>query len=93
MTGRVGGEIDELGRLAEQFQRERGEVERLTQGLSGAVGNVWWIGRAADNFKNNQWPGYERMLKDLAHDLDVARQEVANRRDLLVHADEASTAG
>ncbi len=84
--GLIGAETDQLVSLKQTFDREKTEVERLTSAISQQVQNAWWKGPAAERFKGQQWPGYEKMLRQLALDLDACSREVDTRREALVRA-------
>jgi WXG100 family type VII secretion target len=82
----VGGTTEELQTLSSTFTRESGSVSELTSTIDGQVNGTWWIGPAADRFKE-AWQGqFKPTLAKLQTALDEAATEVRNRATALAQA-------
>lgn len=86
MTERVGGDLTQLAELDRSFQRQSQNVRELTSQLSGAVGNTWWVGAAAERFKSSWETDFKPMLMRLEQELEAAANEVRSRKSMLEQA-------
>lgn len=82
----IGAEIEQLSGLKVTFDRQSGNVSELTSTVRSQLGNTFWVGPAADRFRQ-AWTGeFEPMLNRLQQSLVDAGGEVARRREALVQA-------
>jgi uncharacterized protein YukE len=62
----IGGDTEQLAALQAAFQREQANVESLIAAINGSLGNTWWIGPQADQFRE-EWSGsFQPNLTNLA---------------------------
>lgn len=77
----IGGKLDELQTLKGTIdQNSQRSVEILTT-IRNQLGNTWWVGPAADTFRNAWQSDYEPALRRLEEALNRAAQEVQQRKD------------
>ena len=80
----IGGEIEQMSQLSSTFTSECANVGELTTRIDGQVSQTWWVGPAADRFRE-QWTGeFKSMLNRLQTALTDASTEVSRRRDALI---------
>jgi WXG100 family type VII secretion target len=82
----IGGTIEEMQALSSTFTREAGNVSELTSTVDGQVANTWWVGPAADRFREAWQSQFKPMLANLQTALDEASTEVRNRANALQQA-------
>lgn len=82
----IGGTIEEMQTLSGTFARESGTVAELTSTIDAQVANTWWIGPAADRFREAWQSQYKPTLAKLQQALDEAATEVRNRAIALQEA-------
>lgn len=79
---KIGADIGQLQALKATFDKEAEDVGRLMSALDRQIqqDNTWWIGPAADKFRN-EWNGtFKPNLQKLQAALKEAGTEVENRR-------------
>lgn len=82
----IGGEIEQMSVLSSTFTTECANVGDLTAHIDGQVTQTWWVGPAADRFRE-AWNGeFKNMLSRLQAALTDAATEVNRRRDALVQS-------
>ena len=82
----IGAEVDQLSGLKSNFDRQSGNVSELTSNIRAQLNNTYWVGPAADRFRQ-AWQGeFEPVLNKLQGALTEAGAEVAHRRDALIQA-------
>jgi WXG100 family type VII secretion target len=82
----IGGTIEEMQTLSATFTRESGSVAELTSTIDAQVNSTWWIGPAADRFKEAWQSQFKPTLAKLQSTLDEASTEVRNRANALQQA-------
>jgi len=82
----VGGNLEQLTSLKGKFDTEAQDVQRLIGSINGALGNTWWIGGAAERFKEAWESEYVSALNKLITALQEAGREVGNREQALRNA-------
>jgi uncharacterized protein YukE len=82
----IGGELEQLTALKSVFDRSSGGVSELTSAIRSQLGNTYWVGPAADRFRDAWQREFEPMLNKLGHALTESGTEVARRRDALIKA-------
>ena len=82
----IGGELEQLTALKAVFDRSSGGVAELTSAIRSQLGNTYWVGPAADRFRDAWQREFEPMLNKLGQALTESGMEVARRRDALVKA-------
>jgi WXG100 family type VII secretion target len=83
---KIGGELGQLESLKTTFDRESQTVATLMSTINGQVGNTWWVGPAADRFRNAWNSEFQPALRKLQQALTEAGQEVNRRREALQQA-------
>ena len=83
---KIGGDIEQLAGLKRTFAKEAKTVHTLTTSINAAVGTTWWIGPAADRFKNEWKNEFAPTLRKLQEALDEASQHVEKRRAAIEQA-------
>jgi WXG100 family type VII secretion target len=81
---RIGGQIEELAALKQRFDKESHTVSELTSAIDGQLNNTWWVGPAADRFRQAWDSEYKPALAKLRNALTEAGAEVAKRRQALI---------
>jgi uncharacterized protein YukE len=82
----IGGEIEQMSQLSSTFTTECANIGELTARIDGQVTQTWWVGPAADRFRE-QWSGeFKTMLSRLQEALTDASAEVNRRREALVNS-------
>jgi hypothetical protein len=82
----IGGEIEQMSQLSSTFTTECANIGELTARIDGQVNQTWWVGPAADRFRE-QWTGeFKTMLSRLQQSLTEASAEVNRRREALVQS-------
>jgi len=72
----IGGDTEQLAALQATFTREQAQVESLISAINGSLGNTWWIGPQADQFRE-EWSGqFMPNLNNLAQALQQCAQNV-----------------
>jgi WXG100 family type VII secretion target len=82
----IGGTIEEMTTLSGTFTTQSGTVETLTSTIENQLGNTWWIGPAAERFKEAWASDFKPALARLKVALDDAAREVHNRAEALQQA-------
>ena len=82
----IGGTIEEMQTLSAKFTSESGTVAELTSSIDAQVNNTWWIGPAAERFKEAWGSQFKPTLAKLQAALDEASSEVRKRADALQQA-------
>jgi len=82
----IGGELEQLTALKAVFDRSSGGVAELTSAIRSQLGNTYWVGPAADRFRDAWQREFEPMLNKLGQALTESGGEVARRRDALMKA-------
>lgn len=83
---KIGGELGQLQSLKTTFDRESQTVATLLSTINAQVGNTWWVGPAADRFRNAWNSEFQPTLRKLQQALTEAGQEVNRRREALQQA-------
>ena len=79
----IGAEMEQLDQLRQVFTQKASEIEQLMSAIDGQVGGTWWVGPAADRFRD-QWNGsFKPNLRNLQSALTDASGEVARRHSAL----------
>ena len=80
----IGGQIEQLDALRQRFDAESGTVQELTSSIDGQLDGTWWVGPAADRFRES-WSGeFKPALVRLQQALADSAAEVARRRQALI---------
>ena len=79
----VGGNLEQLTSLKGKFNTEAQDVQRLIASVSSALEATWWVGPAAERFKDAWRTEYVSALKKLDQALQEAGREVGNREQAL----------
>jgi uncharacterized protein YukE len=82
----IGGSIEEMRQLQSAFSREAATVQQLTQAVSAQVGSTWWIGPAADRFRERWGSEFRPVLLQLQEALSGSSQEIGRHAEALLHA-------
>ena len=82
----VGGNLEQLTSLKGKFNTEADDVQRLIGSINGALTNTWWVGPAAERFKDAWQTEYVSALNKLKTALIDAGREVGNREQALRNA-------
>jgi uncharacterized protein YukE len=82
----LGGELDQLLSLKDQFDRQSENLRDLIVTLRTQLDATWWQGPAADDFREAWRSEFEPTLRKLEGSLQEAGAEVARRRSALIEA-------
>ena len=82
----IGAEMEQMQTLRSTFDREAGSVGELLSTLSGQVGSTWWVGPAAERFKEQWNSQFAPTLRQLQSSLQEASAEVQRRHDAILQA-------
>ena len=85
-VSQVGGNLEQLTSLKQKFTTEASDVQRLKTQITGAIDNTWWIGPAAERFKQAWTSDFAPALGRLEQALQEAAREVGNREQALRNA-------
>jgi uncharacterized protein YukE len=79
----IGAEMEQLQQLQQVFQQKAAAIDELKSAIDGQVGGTWWVGPAADRFRD-QWNGsFKPNLTQLQQALTEASAEVQRRHAAL----------
>jgi len=82
----VGGNLEQLTSLKGKFNTEAQDVQRLIASVTSALEATWWVGPAAERFRQS-WNGeFRPALNRLDQALQEAGREVGNREQALRNA-------
>lgn len=77
----VGGNLQEMARLADAFRTNASEVKDLVVELTNVVHGAWWKGPDAEKFRSD-WDATHRMaLTKLAESLASAEEEIRRQAE------------
>ncbi len=79
----IGGALDEMTRLKNNFERQAQAVDDLLASLRSDLDTVYWKGGAAERFRTSWETEYEPSLRSLSAALVDAAGEVGNRQQAL----------
>ncbi|HEX3732688.1 MAG TPA: WXG100 family type VII secretion target [Mycobacteriales bacterium] len=82
MHGTVGGQLDEMSRLAGTFATNAAHMEQLRGSIDQTLAATTWSGPAAERFRA-QWSQFAPVLGRLHEALTDAGTEVGRRRSAL----------
>jgi uncharacterized protein YukE len=82
----IGGSIEEMRQLQTAFAREAGSVGQLAAAVTAQVGQTWWVGPAADRFRDQWHAEFRPMLVQLQQALDSSSQEIGRHAEALMQA-------
>jgi uncharacterized protein YukE len=82
----IGGSTEEMRRLQAALSREAGTVQQLSGAISAQVSATWWVGPAADRFREQWTAEFRPMLAQLQEALGTSSQEVSRHIDALLQA-------
>jgi len=82
----IGAQMEQMQSLKGTFDREAGQVGELLSTLSNQVGATWWVGPAADRFRDQWNSQFAPTLRQLQSALQEASGEVQRRHDALLQA-------
>ena len=83
MSSMVGGSLEQMQSLEQQFTGDAQVVAELQRRISAAVGNTMWTGPASDRFRN-EWNGtFVPALSRLQEALNENATVVRNRRQAI----------
>lgn len=82
----IGGEIEQMNTLVTAFRAKAGEVTQLSNDVDRQLGATWWVGPAADRFRNSWTTEYKPALQRLNQALTDAAAEVDRRKQALVQS-------
>ena len=86
MASMVGGDLEQLQVLEQQFRSDSQGVSELRTRITNVLGNTAWTGPAADQFRQ-EWAGnFSTVLNNLAAALQENATLVANRRQAIAAA-------
>jgi WXG100 family type VII secretion target len=85
MPGTVGGDLQDLTRLASTLRTSGHQVSQLKTGLDRAVQSAVWTGPAAARFRSD-WQRFAPVMVKLQHALEDAAREVGRRREAIERA-------
>jgi uncharacterized protein YukE len=83
MTGQVGADLQALDTLSRTFNAQAAEIDQLIATINSQIGQTWWIGPAAENFKNQWTSQFVPNLHSLQEALRRAGAEAQSRRQRL----------
>jgi WXG100 family type VII secretion target len=82
----IGGSTEEMRQLQAAFSREAGTVQQLAGAITAQVGATWWVGPAADRFREQWAAEFRPMLTQLQEALAASSQEVGRHAEALMQA-------
>lgn len=82
----IGGGIEQLQQLQISFNNQGEAVTTLMAAIDRDLGNTYWVGPAAERFKDSWNSQYKTALTNLRQGLIDAGQEVGRRREALIQA-------
>jgi WXG100 family type VII secretion target len=82
----IGGSIEELRQLQTSFSREAGTVAQVAGAVNAQIGSTWWVGPAADRFREQWNAEFRPMLNQLQEALSASSQEVGRHAEALMQA-------
>lgn len=82
----IGAQMEQMQSLRSTFDREAGQVGELLSTINGQVGSTWWVGPAADRFRDQWNSQFAPTLRQLQTALQEAGAEVQRRHDALLQA-------
>jgi uncharacterized protein YukE len=82
----IGGSIEEMRQLQTAFSREAGAVGQLAAAVNGQLGSTWWVGPAADRFREQWNAEFRPMLLQLQEALGASSTEVGRHAEALMQA-------
>lgn len=83
---RIGADVGQLAALKATFDRQSGTVDELTRSIGSEVDAAWWIGAAADRFRDEWRNEFAPTLQKLQQALQDAGTEIDRRRDAIEQA-------
>lgn len=83
---RIGADVGQLAALKATFERQSTNVQELTRSIGGQVDSTWWVGGAADRFKDQWRNDFAPTLQRLQQALQEAGTEVDRRRQAIEQA-------
>ena len=82
----IGAEMEQMLSLRATFDRESGAVGELLSTLGSQLGSTWWVGPAAQRFRQ-QWDAqFAPTHRQLQSSLQEASGEVQRRHDAILSA-------
>lgn len=85
MSG-IGGDITQLKGLQTNFGKQADAITALMAAIDSDLATTYWIGPAADRFKDSWNTSYKSALSNLRGSLTDAGTEVGRRADALIQA-------
>jgi uncharacterized protein YukE len=79
----IGGNIEQMQSLNQQFNKQAEQVDALIAAISGQLDNTWWIGPRAEAFKGEWGQKFVPTLKQLRDALRAAGQDVKTTAERL----------
>jgi len=84
--GQIGATIEEMQQLQQKFTSEAATVESLSSSISSQVESTWWVGPAAERFKEEWRNQFKPMLENLSRSLNECSAEVGQRANAIQQA-------
>jgi len=82
----IGGSIEEMRQLQTAFAREASSVGQLAGTVTSQVSSTWWVGPAADRFRDQWTAEFRPMLLQLQEALNNSSQEIGRHAEALMQA-------
>ena len=86
MASMVGGDLEQLQLLEQQFRNDSEAVAELRARITGVLGNTAWTGPAADRFRQDWNGSFSTALSNLAAALLDNAGLIASRRQAIATA-------
>lgn len=82
----IGAQMEQMLSLRSTFDRESAQVGELLSTLNNQIGATWWVGPAAERFRQQWNSQFAPTLRQLQSALQEASGEVQRRHDALLQA-------
>jgi WXG100 family type VII secretion target len=82
----IGAQMEQMVSLRSTFDRESAAVGELLSTLSNQIGATWWVGPAAERFRDQWNSQFAPTLRQLQSALQEASGEVQRRHDAILQA-------
>jgi WXG100 family type VII secretion target len=82
----IGGSIEEMRQLQAAFAREAGTVQQLAATVTSQVTSTWWVGPAAERFREQWNSEFRPVLLQLHEALGSSSQEIGRHAEALTQA-------
>jgi uncharacterized protein YukE len=83
MTNRIGGDVGDLQNLESSLRRRSQDIQGVRSEIGNLIQNTWWVGTAANRFKDEWSSQYAGQLQKLEQVLGDLATEVQRRREQL----------